>query len=407
MQTGIETLETRRESNTVPSLPRTNLIARGGVYGTTGLSRKTDVAIKSNRVHSLKKKEFYNELCVQLKQGSFDVRNNFVSNLYGCLKNHPDYKGDLIFTNDMDVNKIVSLIRNKIEDLMPSNAETVIEGYGDELSIASYTDLDMMCNQRSMPLKWMLKLKYKNPKLYTIVRNVISLVKGKFLIQDFQEGFSEMAKESFYAELVECQDEVDFNWNKRGFLEVCSANEVNIWKKWNGDSKKIKAKDGKGYLLISEIQDIYKEIDEDWLMDKINTYKPKNKLYQQLLLWAKDGMELYYNHNDVCIHDLIFVSEDEYEQGQPVTALDYLKFEWDFRCPFWECGAERWLNDHAGQIGVLETRAYSILQKDHYVNHFDKKYQAFGKELEQWFDFGTDVYYQEIWNWEQEEKEEK
>jgi hypothetical protein len=400
MQAGVDTLETRRITNRTTSLSRTNIVSRDRFTGTVGDTRKTDVTIKSNQLHSLDKKEFYNELCVQLKQGSFNLRNNFVSELYGCLKNHPNYKGDLVFTKDMSVNKIVSLIRDKIDDLMPDNAETLIEYSDDEMQISSHVALDMICNQRAMPLKWMIKLRYKNPKLYTIVRNVISLVKGKFHIQGFDDGFSEMAKESFYYELIDCQDDADFIWNKKGFTEVCSADEINQWGKWNRGLREIKAKDGKGYLLLNEINDIYRMIDEDWLIDQMNSYKPKSKIYNDLLQWAKDGYQLYLNHNGVNIHDLVFLTEDEYEQGHPVTALDFLKFEWDFRCPFWEFGVEQWLNDHAGQVGVVETRAYSVLRKDHYLNTFDEKYELFGKELEEWFDFGTDIYYQEIWDWE-------
>jgi hypothetical protein len=401
MQTGIETFEAKRISKELSPILGKNIFSRGKLGSNIRESRKTNNVIKSNRPHSLKKQEFYNELCVQLKQGSFNVRNNFVSNLYACIKNHPKYNNDLVFTKDMNVNNIVSLMKIEIDRLMPNNAETLIEDINGDLHIQSYCAHDMLCNQVSMPLKWLIQLRNENPKLYVIIRNVISLVKGKFLLNDFQEGFSEDAKEMFFDGLVDCEDKVDFDWNKKGFLESCSANELKDFVHWRPDSNyKIPIKDGIGYLLIEEINDIYKMIDEDWLMNEINTYKPRKSMFIELLEWAKNGMKLYYNHNDVTINDLIFITEDEYESGQPVTACDFLKFEWDFRCPFWEFGIEQWLNDHAGQVGVIETRAYSVLTADHYVDNFDKKYELFGKELEQWFNFGTDIYYREIWNWE-------
>ncbi len=403
MQTGVETLGQRRETNVLSPITRKSVLYGNREGGDNGTSRKANTAVRPNRLHSLDKKEFYNELCVQLKQGSFDVRNNFVSNLYACLKNHPNYNGNLVFTKDMDVNKIVSLIRNEIDSLMPDNAETVIEHVGEDLQVVSYCMHDMMCRQNAMPLRWMLKLKYKNPTLFTIVRNVISLVKGKFLIADWDDGFSADARDFFYESLMDVEDKPSFNEYKKGLVEVSSAEDIKGYGSWyhREHFHELEAKDGVGHLFRYELDDIYKMIDEDWLMDKINTYKPRNPLYIELLAWAKKGMELYYNHNGVTINDLIFVTEDEYEEGSPITAMDFLKFEWDFRCTFWDEGVERTLNDHAGQIGVIDTRAYSVLGKDRYVNNFDEKYELFGKALEEWFEFGTDVYYQHIWNWEE------
>ena len=402
MQKGIETLERRKVEGTTPTL-RESILSRIGTELQHRESGKTDTRVQSNRPHSLENKEFHNELCVQLKQGSFDVRNNFVSKLYNCLKNHPNYKGDLIFNKDMDVNKIVSLVRNKLESLLPEDSEIIIEidDYDDKnVTVIAYTEHDMFCNQTSMPLRWLLKLKNENEKLFVIVRNVISLIKGKFGIIDFQEGFTEQAKEMFFSDLVDLEDDEDLKWNLPGFSEVCSESEIEGWKHYyNGKQvKKIKSKDGKGYLFIEEINDIYKMIDEDWLMNQINTYNPRNELYKELLEWAKKGMKLYHSHHDVRLSDLIFVSQDEYEEGQPVTAEDFLKFEWDFRCAFWEHGVELCLNDYAGQVGVTPTRAHVVLTDNHFVNNYGEKFSSFGKELEEWFDFGTSVYYDRIWD---------
>ena len=58
------------------------------------------------------------------------------------------------------------------------------------------------------------------------------------------------------------------------------------------------------------------------------------------------------------------------------------------------------LNDHAGQVGVIETRSHVILREEQYINKHGEKFSSFGKELEEWFDFGTSVYYGKIWDWE-------
>lgn len=404
MQTGIELLE-RRKVEGITSRLGENFFSRIGENLQHRKSGKTDTRIQSNRLHSLEKKEFHNELCVQLKQGSFDVRNNFVSKFYKCLKNHPDYKGDLTFNKDMNINKIVSLIQDKLESLFPEDSEVIIDidDYDTkDVMVAAYVAHDMFCSQMSMPLRWLLQLKNENEKLYTIVRNVISLVKGKFGIPDFEEGFTEQAKEMFFSDLIDIEDIEDLKWNLPGFAEICSESEIEGWKMhYNGKFiKKIKSKDGKGYLFMNEVKDIYRMIDEDWLMNQINTYSPRNELYKELLEWAKKGMKLYNNHHDISIHDLIFVSRDEYEEGTPVTALDFLKFEWDFRCPFWEQGVELCLNDYAGQVGVIETREHVILKENEHINKHGEKFSSFGKELEEWFDFGTSVYYGKIWDWE-------
>lgn len=404
MQTGIESLE-RRKVEGITSRLGENFFSRIGENFQHRKSGKTDTRIQSNRLHSLEKKEFHNELCVQLKQGSFDVRNNFVSKFYKCLKNHPDYQGDLTFNKDMNINKIVSLIQDKLESLFPEDSEIIIDidDYDTkDVVVAAYVAHDMFCNQMSMPLRWLLKLKNENEKLYTIVRNVISLIQGKFRIPDFEEGFTEQAKEMFFSDLIDIEDIEDLKWNLPGFAEICSESEIEGWKMhYNGKFiNRIKSKDGKGYLFINEVKDIYKMIDEDWLMNQINTYNPRNELYKELLEWAKKGMKLYNNHHDISIHDLIFVSTDEYEEGHPITALDFLKFEWDFRCPFWEQGVELCLNDYAGQVGVIETREHVILREDDYINKYGEKFSSFGKELEEWFDFGTSVYYGKIWDWE-------
>ena len=187
MQTGIESLE-RRKVEGITSRLGENFFSRIGENLQHRKSGKTDTRIQSNRLHSLEKKEFHNELCVQLKQGSFDVRNNFVSKFYKCLKNHPDYKGDLTFNKDMNINKIVSLIQDKLESLFPEDSEVIIniDDYDTkDVMVAAYVSHDMFCSQMSMPLRWLLKLKNENEKLYTIVRNVISLIQGKFVIPTF------------------------------------------------------------------------------------------------------------------------------------------------------------------------------------------------------------------------------
>ena len=83
--------------------------------------------------------------------------------------------------------------------------------------VAAYVAHDMFCSQMSMPLRWLLKLKNENEKLYTIVRNVISLIKGKFGIPDFEEGFTEQAKEMFFSDLIDIEDIEDLKWNLPGF----------------------------------------------------------------------------------------------------------------------------------------------------------------------------------------------
>lgn len=407
MQTGITAVK-RREIGKFPSISREGIGTREGIYvprEPKRTPRKAVDTVKSNRPHSLDKKEFYNELCVQLKQGSFDVRNNFVANLYKCLKNHPDYQNDLIFTQDMEVNKIVSLIRNKINDLLPENCNTTIDvdRYGDNtISVSSHIEQDLLSSQNAMPLKWLLKLKRENPKLFVIVRNVISLIKGKYKIDGPDDGFAEMAKEYFLSGFMENEDENDFKHYSKDFFEHCSKEEVMQLQSYY-DNKflcEVKAKDGVGHLLLDEINDIYKMIDEDWLMNQINTYNPRNEMYKTLLDWAKQGMNLYFNHNNVVLSDIIFVTEEELECGTPVTAMDFLKFEWNFNCEYWEQGIEMALNEHAGQFGVIEPRNFIILQEDNYINHFDEKYELFGKELEHWFDTGTDIYYKQIRDWE-------
>lgn len=407
MQTGTTAIE-RRAVGIIPSSSGKSVRKGEGIYvprKPNGTSRKAVDRVESNRPHSLKNREFHNELCVQLKQGSFDVRNNFISNLYKCLKNHPDYQNDLAFTKEMGVNKILSLIRNRLEDLAPKNCNTIIEEsrYNDNaISVTSYMDMDVRSSQQSMPLKWLLKLKRENPKLFVIVRNVISLIKGKYQIHGPNDGFSEMAQEYFISGIIDQDDEKDFKYYSDDFFEQFSAKDIGNFKKyWDSDFlDKVKEKDGVGYLLISEMADIYRMIDEDWLMNQINTYNPRNELYKALLDWAKQGMKLYNNHHDIVISDIVYVTQEEYEEGSPVTAMDFMKFEWNFRCEYWTQGVEMTLNEHAGQFGVLEPRKFSVLEQDNFTNHFDDRYEKFGKELEKWFDFGTSIYYDKIWDWE-------
>ncbi len=403
MQTGIRAIEGREIDNISP-ISRTSVISGGRDLSRYLSPRKAIATVKSNRPHSLAKREFYNELCVQLKQGSFDVRNNFVAHLYKCLKNHPDYENDLVLNSDMSVNEVVSLIKNKIYDLVPSDYETIIEidRYQQApISIVSHKVIDMPCNQQSMPLVWLLELKRRNHKLYTIVKNVISLVKGKYRICGPFDGFAENAEEYYMEGLVDIDDEEEFKESSIGYFEHLTKNQIDYFKRVFNSKllDKVPSKDGSGYLLMEEIEKSYKEIDQNLLMNQINTYNPRNETYKSLLNWAKKGMRLLDTHHDVTLSDLVFVSEEEYDCGEPITAMDFMKFEWNFRCSYWSNGIEMWLNEHAGQFGIIEPRRYSLLQHDHYVNHLDDKYELFGFDLNEWFDMGTTLYYGDMWEW--------
>lgn len=297
-----------------------------------------------------------------------DMRD-WLPELYACLKNHPKFEDKKDWKKLPSVNELAEYLFEKVDKLSESGWMFGKNRNG-ELQLTFFNYLTKYEGCCTMPLEWLELLEKDNEELAELCLCLIAKVSSAWGLDVIFTQWTDMIVSGHLDSFLD--------------LERCGEDEydtplVNWYHAYR--------KGGHVYNFWKDLPRMRNRFSKENLINYIRGFKYESKLELAIYDWLDAGITVLENPSS--IGKYINPSEREYNDGEPLSALDIYAFHWSFIDPVYR-RSEEWMDDQVNHFGIEAPIVSKICSNTGYKSEGSEDHIAM---LDTFMDKGRKMYF--------------